>query len=90
MGVAEILAAVDREIALLQKARELLGGASAAAPRAGRKAARPRKAVAAVQHAAAKPAMKRRKKRHLSAEGRKRIIEAVKRRWAAQKKAAGK
>jgi hypothetical protein len=35
---------------------------------------------------AAKPA--RKKKRNLSPEGRKRIAEAVKRRWAAQKKAA--
>jgi hypothetical protein len=30
------------------------------------------------------------KKRRLSPEGRKRIAEAVKRRWAEQKKAAGK
>lgn len=29
------------------------------------------------------------KKRNLTPEGRKRIAEAVKRRWAAQKKAAG-
>ena len=88
MGVSEILAAVDREIALLQQARALLGGASAAAPK--KKAGRPRKAVAAVKRAVLKPAMQRKKKRHLSAEGRKRIVEAVRRRWEAQKKAAAK
>jgi hypothetical protein len=42
--------------------------------------------MAEVAPAAAKPAKK--KKRNLSPEGRKRIAEAVKRRWAAQKKAA--
>ena len=88
MGVSEILAAVDREIALLQQARALLSGGSAAAPK--KRAARTRKAAAAVKHATPKPAMKRGKKRHLSAEGRKRIIEAVRRRWEAQRKAAGK
>jgi hypothetical protein len=36
---------------------------------------------------AAKPA---KKKRRLSPEGRRRIAEAVKRRWAEQKKASGK
>jgi len=41
----------------------------------------PKKAVAA-----AKPAKK--KKRNLSPEGRKRIAEAVKRRWEKQRKAA--
>jgi hypothetical protein len=33
------------------------------------------------------PLSKRAKKRNLTPEGRKRIIEAVKRRWAAQRKA---
>ena len=59
MGVSEILAALDREIAQMQQARALLGG-----------------------HTAPK------KKRNLTPEGRKRIAEAVRRRWAAQKKAA--
>jgi hypothetical protein len=43
--------------------------------------------MAAAVAATAKPAKK--KKRKLTPEGRKRIAEAVKRRWAAQKKAAG-
>jgi hypothetical protein len=38
---------------------------------------------------AAKPA-KKKKKRNLSPEGRKRIADAVKKRWAAQKAAASK
>jgi hypothetical protein len=51
-----------------------------------RKVGRPKKAVGAA-FVAAKPA-KRRKKRNLTPEGRQRIAEAVKKRWAAQKKAA--
>jgi hypothetical protein len=85
MGVAEILVSIDQEIAQLQQARALLSGG--AAPVAKRKAGRPRK-TAAVATPAAKPAKK--KKRNLSPEGRKRIAEAVKRRWAAQKAAAAK
>jgi hypothetical protein len=86
MGVAEILVTIDQEIAQLQQARALLTGG--AAPVAKRKAGRPRK-TAAVAVPAAKPA-KRKKKRNLSPEGRKRIAEAVKKRWAAQKAAAAK
>jgi hypothetical protein len=88
MGVSEILASVDREIALLQQVRVLLG-AAAAAP--AKKVGRPKKAVAVVIPAAkpAKPAKKiGKKKRNLTPEGRKRIAEAVKRRWEAQRKAA--
>lgn len=84
MGVSEILATIDREIAQLQEARALLGGG--AAPAAKKRVGRPKKA-ATVEHVAAKPAKKKRK---LSAEGRKRIAEAVKKRWAAQKAAAAK
>jgi hypothetical protein len=83
MALPEILASIDSEIAQLQKARALLVGATA--PAAKRKPGRPRKIVAAVVPAVAKPAKK--KKRNLSPEGRKRIAEAVRRRWAAQKKA---
>ena len=74
MGVSEILAQIDREIAQLQQARSLLGGG----------------AVPATRKATAAPAAKKpvKKKRNLTPEGRKRIAEAVKRRWAEQKKAA--
>ena len=76
MGVSEILVEIDREIAQLQQARALLGGGAATQPK-----------EAAAAPAAKKPA-KKKKKRHLSPEGRKRIAEAAKRRWAAQRKAA--
>jgi hypothetical protein len=81
MGVSEILTTIDQEIAQLQQARALLSGGSA--PVAKKKVGRPRKADAAVIPASGKPAKK--KKRNLSAEGRKRIAAAVKKRWAAQK-----
>lgn len=73
MGVAEIIASVDRQIALLEQARALLAGEKTG-KRAGKAAA------------AAQP--KNKKKRRLTPEGRKRIAEAVKRRWEAQRKAA--
>ncbi len=75
MGVTEILAHIDREIAQLQQARALLTGSNSRSPRTT--AAAGKKVV---------------KKRNLTPEGRKRIAEAVKRRWAEQKKraAAGK
>jgi hypothetical protein len=85
MALSDILASIDSDIAQLQKARALLTGASA--PAAKKKAGRPRKVAAVVAPAQVKPA-KKKKKRNLSPEGRKRIAEAVKRRWAAQKKAA--
>lgn len=77
MGVSEILVQIDREIAQLQQARTLLAGGAARATK---------KAAAAT--AAKKPAKK--KKRNLTPEGRRRIAEAVKRRWAEQRKAAAK
>ena len=102
MSISEILATIDQEIAQLQQARALLGGGAVAAPK--KKVGRPRKIVAAPKkavvvaaHVAAKPAKpaklakkKKKKKRNLSPEGRKRIAEAVKKRWAAQKAAAAK
>ena len=97
MAISEILATIDQEIAQLLQARALLGGGAVAAPK--KKVGRPRKIVAAPKKAAvvaapvaAKPAKlaKKKKKRNLSPEGRKRIAEAVKKRWAAQKAAAAK
>ena len=76
MGVSEIIAQIDREIAQLQHARTLLAG-SGSAVKAKRGPGRPPKKAA-------------KKKRNLTPEGRRRIAEAVKRRWAEQKKAAGK
>jgi hypothetical protein len=63
VGVSEILAQIDREIAQLERARALLNG-----KKSGKHNGR--------------------KKRNLTPEGRRRIAEAVKRRWAEQRKAA--
>ena len=66
----------------MQQVRALLSGGT---PQPAKKqAGRPKKVAAAVAPATAKPVKKRRK---LSPEGRKRIVEALKRRWAATKKA---
>jgi hypothetical protein len=72
--VKDILAELDKEIARLQQARTLLSG----------EAVRKRGPVKK-KAAGAKPAPKKRK---LTPEGRKRIAEAMKRRWAERKKLA--
>ncbi len=84
MAISDILASIDHDIAQLQQARALLSGG--AAPAAKKTAGRLKKIVAAAP-VAPKPA---KKKRNLSPEGRKRIVEAVKKRWAAKKAAAAK
>jgi hypothetical protein len=92
MAISDILASIDHEIAQLQQARTLLGGG--AKPAAKKAPGRPKKAAAApkkitvVTPAATKLAKK--KKRNISPEGRKRIAEAVKKRWAAQKAAGAR
>jgi hypothetical protein len=82
MAISEILASIDLDLAKLQQAKALLSGGAASV--AKRKPGRPKK-VAVAAPAVVKPAKKKRK---LSAEGRKRIAEAVKKRWAAQKAGA--
>jgi hypothetical protein len=89
VAVKDVLAPLDSEIATLQDACQLLKADStgSAAPR---KAGRPRKAENALLTSVRTTAKtkKKKKKRNLLPEGRARIAEAVKRRWAAQKKAA--
>jgi|HubBroStandDraft_5_1064220.scaffolds.fasta_scaffold502025_2 hypothetical protein len=71
MAIDDIIAQIDAEIAQLQQAKSLL---TAAPP------LRPKKLAAET------PVSKStKKKRNLSPEGRARIAEAVKRRWATQK-----
>jgi hypothetical protein len=79
MGVLDILASIDHEIAKLQGARAFLSGATST--QNVKSPGRPKKVAVSVS----KPA----KKRKLSPEGRKRIVEALKRRWATKNKAAG-
>jgi hypothetical protein len=77
--VTRIIAEIDAEISKLQQARELLSGIAA---KAGKGPGRPKgskNAKAATPH-----------KRKLSPEGRKRIADAMKRRWAEKRKLAAK
>jgi hypothetical protein len=78
MALKDIIAQVDAEIARLQQARSLLVAGTSLVPSVPR--GRRRKNVDASPSALAA-----KKKRNLSPEGRARIAEAVKRRWAAQK-----
>jgi hypothetical protein len=80
MQLSKILAEIDLEISRLEQARTLLAGDAPAVKKTRR----------AKSTAASDAPVKRKKKRNLSPEGRKRIAEAVRRRWELQKKAAAK
>lgn len=80
MDTAHILAALDEELFRLRQVRDLLSG-GAPEPPVKRGRGRPPKT-------AAPPTPPPAKKRVLSEEARKRIAEAQKRRWAAQKSTA--
>lgn len=85
MEVSSIIAEIDVQIQKLQQARDLLAGNGAEeAPRRG--PGRPKGSKAA----ATADAPSGERKRKLSPEGRKRIAEAMKRRWAERAKANGK
>jgi hypothetical protein len=75
MDVSSIIAEIDAQISKLQQAKELLTGAAKTGKRG-----RPKGSTN-------KPG---RKKRRLSPEGRKRIAEAMKRRWAERRKQQSK
>jgi len=80
--VSRIIAEIDLQISKLQQARELLSGTTATTGKGpgrpkGSKNAKPAKAGAS-------------HKRKLSPEGRKRIADAMKRRWAERRKLAAK
>jgi hypothetical protein len=87
MDVRKIVAEIDAEIASLQRARAALIGldenVATLKPRRGR----PKGSTNGVKAAAAKAAPR---KRTLSPEGRKRIADAMKRRWADRRKALKK
>lgn len=72
MTIDSIVAQIDAEIARLTQVRALLSGTGIA------------KAASAAKTAAA-PKRRGRKRRALSAEARKRIADAQRKRWAAQK-----
>ena len=74
MSLDNVLSTIDAEIARLQQARALLAGTGAGT--------RGRRTTTAAD------APKKRTRRRLSAEARKRIADAQRKRWAAQKKGA--
>ena len=74
MGVSEVLAQIDQEIAQLHQARTLL--VALAQPALKKSPGRPKKVSAKVQPAIRKAA---KRKRNLSPEGRARIAEAARR-----------
>ena len=77
MDVRRILSEIDAEIARLQQARSALtgiAGSGTVAPRRGR----PKGSVNKTK----------KRKRNLTPEGRKRIAEAMKRRWAERRAAS--
>ncbi|NYF89207.1 hypothetical protein RBB79_06625 [Tunturiibacter empetritectus] len=84
MEVSRIIAEIDAQIVKLQQARALLAGTTATKKRTG--PGRPKGSKnAAASTAAAAP-----RKRKLSPEGRKRIADAMKKRWAERRKQSAK
>jgi hypothetical protein len=95
--VSRIIAEIDSQISKLQQARALLSDTATAPVAAVKKAGRGRpkgsknaaKKAAAVTTPAPVPA-KVKAKRKLSPEGRKRIADAMKKRWAERRKLTSK
>jgi hypothetical protein len=98
VDVSVIIAGIDEQIKRLEEARKALQGISA--PTAAGKVSRgrpkgsktvaPKAAPVAIKAAAPAKAAKSATKRKLSPEGRKRIADAMKRRWAERRKTATK
>jgi hypothetical protein len=82
--VSGIIAQIDAQIAKLQQARALLAGTTAG--QAGR--GRPKGSKNGVKTTT--PTVKKTSKRKLSPEGRKRIADAMKKRWAERRKQLAK
>jgi hypothetical protein len=83
MDVKKILVEIDGEIARLQQVKAALLGIGGVST--GKRRGRPKGSTNAPK--AAKPV---KRKRNLSPEGRKRIAEAMKRRWAERRKELAK
>jgi hypothetical protein len=83
------LGGIEREIAeTRQRLSALTAQASQLRARVGGKAARGSAATASAEGETAAPAGRKRKRRKMSPEGRKRISEMMKKRWAERRKAA--
>lgn len=83
MEVSRIIAEIDAQISKLQQARELLAGTTASVSKGPGRPKGSKNAKVATPTAAPR-------KRKLSPEGRKRIADAMKRRWAERRKQAAK
>jgi hypothetical protein len=84
---SRIIAEIDAQISKLQQARALLTGTTTKRTGPGRPKGSKNTAQAA---APAAPATKTSRKRKLSPEGRKRIADAMKKRWAERRKQTAK
>ena len=89
MEVSRIISEIDAQISKLQQARALLAGTTAPAVRTGpgRPKGGSKKKKAASSGTGNGPSTQERK---LSAEGRKRIADAMKKRWAERRKQSSK
>jgi hypothetical protein len=83
MEVSRIIAEIDAQISRLRQARELLAGTTATT---GKRPGRPKGS----KNSKAAPSAVAPRKRKLSAQGRKNIADAMKRRWAERRKLAAK
>jgi hypothetical protein len=83
--VSRIIAEIDAQILNLQQARALLAGSSVPATRTG-----PGRPKGSKNGAVTVAPVATTRKRKLSPEGRKRIAEAMKKRWAERKKQTAK
>jgi hypothetical protein len=81
--VTRIIAEIDAQILKLQQARTLLAGTT---QKATKSPGRPRGRKTAVKSEAPAPKKATARKRKLSPEGRKRIADAMKKRWAERRK----
>ena len=90
MEVSQIIAGIDAEILKLTEARNILHGLTKKMPAPKSSRGRPKGSKNAASTAPAATVAPVARKRKLSPEGRKRIADAMKRRWAERKKAAAK
>lgn len=90
MDVSRIIAEIDAKIASLQQARTVLLGLDESTPAVAVKAKRGRPKGSTNAAKTVKPAAPVKRKRNLSPEGRKRIADAMKRRWADRRATATK
>lgn len=90
MDVRKIVAEIDAKIASLQQARAVLVELDESAVMGKPRRGRPKGSTNVAKSATIKIAKPAARKRNLSPEGRKRIADAMKRRWAERRKTVKK